>query len=223
MIFQDRSQAGKHLAKHLQAYANRHDVLVLGLPRGGVPVAFEVAAALHAPLDVLLVRKLGTPGNEECAMGAIASGGVQVLNTDLMQSLPVSGELIEQVLARERVELERRERLYRRGLPALDVRGKSVILVDDGLATGATMRAAVTAMRALGPARVVVAVPVGSGDACDVLARLADEVICLETPTYFSAVGQGYQDFPQTSDAQVLRLLEQALPQTKRMHAIVQH
>src|SRR5438067_1705849 len=166
MRFHDRADAGLKLASRLTSFANRHDVVVLALPRGGVPVAFEVARALKAPLDVFVVRKLGVPGHPELAMGAIASGGVRVLNPDVVRSLGIDEAMIDHVAAREEAELRRRERLYRHGLPPADVRGKAVILVDDGLATGATMRAAAAALRARGPARIVVAVPVAAAQTC---------------------------------------------------------
>src|SRR4051794_18326645 len=185
--FRDRSEAGRILAAKLSAYANRPDVLILGLPRGGVPVAFEVARALDAPLDVFLVRKLGVPGYEELAMGAIATGGVVVLNDEAVRGLGIPERTIEAVAARERRELERRERAYRDGRPAPDVQGRTVILVDDGLATGSTMRAAVAALRRQGPARIVVAVPVGAAGTCADLQAEADEVVCGRTPAPFHA------------------------------------
>ena len=207
MYYRDRYDAGRILASRLTAYADRADVLVLALPRGGVPVAHEIAQALHAPLDVFLVRKLGLPGHEELAMGAIASGGVRVLNEDVVRVLQVSDDVIETVAAAEQQELERRERLYRGERPPLDVRGKIVILVDDGLATGASMRAAVAALRQMGPARIVVAVPVGSAETCAEMHDVADEVVCGYTPEAFRAVGLWYEDFSQTTDAEVRELL----------------
>jgi predicted phosphoribosyltransferase len=207
MYYRDRYDAGRILASRLTAYADRADVLVLALPRGGVPVAHEIAQALHAPLDVFLVRKLGLPGHEELAMGAIASGGVRVLNDDVVCILQVPDDVIETVAAAEQQELERRERLYRGERPPLNVRGKTVILVDDGLATGASMRAAVAALRQMGPARIVVAVPVGSVETCAEMHDLADEVICGYTPEPFRAVGLWYEDFSQTTDAEVRELL----------------
>jgi predicted phosphoribosyltransferase len=207
MYYRDRYDAGRILAGQLTAYADRADVLVLALPRGGVPVAHEIAQALHAPLDVFLVRKLGLPGHEELAMGAIASGGVRVLNEDVVRVLQVSDDVIETVAAAEQQELERRERLYRGERPPLDVRGKIVILVDDGLATGASMRAAVAALRQMGPARIVVAVPVGSAETCAEMHDVADEVVCGYTPEAFRAVGLWYEDFSQTTDAEVRELL----------------
>jgi putative phosphoribosyl transferase len=210
MLFRDRSDAGRKLAARLTHYAGRDDVLVLALPRGGVPVGYEVAEALGAPLDVFLVRKLGTPGHEELAMGAIASGGIRVLNDQVVRMLRPSEEVIARVEATERRELERREREYRGGRPPLDVRGKTVILVDDGLATGSTMRAAVAAVRRLGPARVVVAVPVGAAETCEEFEGEADEAICAKEPDPFYAVGTWYDDFSQTTDEEVRDLLGRA-------------
>jgi putative phosphoribosyl transferase len=207
MRFHDRRDAGQRLAQRLTSYAGCDDVLVLGLPRGGVPVAFEVARALGAPLDVFLVRKLGVPGREELAMGAIATGGVRVLNPEVVGPLEIPDEVIDAVAAEERDELERRQRAYRDDRPPPDVRGRTVILVDDGLATGSTMRAALAALRQQQPARVIVAVPVGSAEACAELQGLADESICLETPEPFRAVGLWYSDFSQTTDAEVTTLL----------------
>jgi putative phosphoribosyl transferase len=208
--FRDRTQAGQRLATQLAAYAHRPDVLVLGLPRGGVPVAFEVARALHAPLDVLIVRKLGVPGEEELAMGAIASGGVRVLNDDVVQMLGIPQEVINKVAAHEQHELERRERLYRGDRPAYDVHGRIVILVDDGIATGATMRAAVAALRQLQPARIVIAVPAAASATCEEFAAQVDELVCVIRPEAFFAVGFWYEHFSQTTDQEVRDLLEQA-------------
>ena len=208
--FRDRTQAGRRLAEDLLDYAERDDVLVLALPRGGVPVGFEVARALGAPLDVFVVRKLGLPWHEELAMGAIASGGVRLLNDEVVASTGVSDEDIERVTAVERQELARRERRYRGDRAFPDVRGKTVILVDDGLATGFTMRAAVAALRQEGPARVVVAVPVAAADTCDAFRSVADEIVCAATPEPFYAVGMWYDDFSQTSDEEVHDLLERA-------------
>src|SRR5438874_1370102 len=190
--FQDRFDAGTTLAAQLAQYAGRDDVVVLALPRGGVPVGFEVAKALQAPLDVFLVRKLGVPGHEELAMGAIASGGVQVLNEDVVEALDVPPERIVAVTAAE--EQERRLRAYRSGMAPPDVGGKVVILVDDGLATGSSMRAAVKALRRLGPDRIVVAVPTAAAETCERLAAEADEVVCASTPRPFHAVGLSYRD-----------------------------
>ena len=210
MLFRDRIEAGKRLAEQLTDYADRADVLVLALPRGGVPVAFEVAEALRAPLDIFLVRKLGVPGHEELAMGAIATGGVRVLNEDVVDNLRIPGEVIDAVAADELRELERRERAYRGDRPAPDVRGKTVILVDDGLATGSTMRAAAAALRQQQPARIVVAVPVSAPQTCDEYKMGVDEIICAVTPEPFQAVGLWYEDFSQTTDEEVRELLERA-------------
>lgn len=219
IVFKDRREAGRVLANRLTAYAGRPDVLVLALPRGGVPVAFEVAEALDAPLDVFLVRKLGLPGQEELAMGAIASGGVRVLNDYVVQALQIPKEVIDAIAAREQDELERRERAYRGNRPPPDVRGRTVILVDDGLATGATMRAAVAALRQERAGRIVVAVPVASPDVCAELGREVDEIVCLETPEPFYAVGYWYQDFSPTTDEEVRDLLERARQQRERRAA----
>ncbi len=208
--FPNRIEAGRQLADKLDKYAGREDVIVLGLPRGGVPVAYEVAKRLRAPLDVFIVRKLGVPGFEELAAGAIASGGVRVLNEDVMRAIPHADEVIEAVAARETGELERREQIYREGRPPPELRGRIVILVDDGLATGATMRAAVKALRQSGAAKIVVAVPVGPPDTCRAIEEEADETICLSTPAFFQAVGQYYEDFSQTSDEDVRELLARA-------------
>lgn len=210
MLFQNRTTAGQVLAEKLAAYINRPDVVVLGLPRGGVPVAFEVAKALHAPLDVFLVRKLGVPGQEELAMGAIASGGVRVLNYDIVETLHLSEAVIERVTARQQQELERRERLYRQNRPFPQLRDRTVILVDDGLATGATMRAAVEAVKLHQPAAIVVAVPVASPETNRDLATQVNEIVCVETPAPFYSVGSWYDLFPQTTDTQVRELLQQA-------------
>jgi predicted phosphoribosyltransferase len=210
MLFRDRSEAGQALARHLAEYADREDVLVLALPRGGVPVGYEVARALHAPLDVFLVRKLGVPGHEELAMGAIASGGVRVLNEALVEYLGIPDRVIDEVAADEQAELERRLHSYRGGQPPLDVRGRVVILVDDGLATGSTMRAAVKALRRQNPERIIVAVPVGARDTCAGLREEADDVVCVQTPDLLKAVGIWYADFSQTSDEEVRTLLARA-------------
>src|SRR6266513_3840468 len=208
--FPDRAEAGRQLAEKLEKYAGLEDVIVLGLPRGGVPVAYEVAKRLRAPLDRFIVRKLGVPGFEELAAGAIASGGVRVFNQDVVRAIPHAEEAIEAVTARETAELERREQIYREGRPPPELRGRIVILVDDGLATGATMRAAVKALRQRGVAKIVVAVPVGPPDTCRELEEQADETICLSTPPFFQAVGQYYEDFSQTSDDDVRELLSSA-------------
>jgi len=207
MRLENREDAGRQLAARLSSHGARSDVIVLGLPRGGVPVAAEVAHVLHAPLDVFLVRKLGVPAHPELAMGAIAEGGVTVLNDGLIADLGVPRTAVQQVVAREQIELDRRHRLYRGDRPAPLVRDRVVILVDDGLATGATMEAAVTALRQSKPARIVVAAPVGAADTCDRLRRIADEVVCVATPEPFRAVGQWYEEFSQTTDAEVRALL----------------
>ena len=208
--FPNRTEAGRLLAEKLVKYADRDDVIVLGLPRGGVPVAFEVAQRLGAQLDVFIVRKLGVPGFEELAAGAIASGGVRVLNEDVTRAIPHADVMIEAVTVRETAELERREQIYREGRPSPELHDRTVILVDDGLATGATMRAAVKALRQRGAAKIVVAVPVGPPDTCREIEQEADETICLSTPPFFQAVGQYYEDFSQTSDEDVRELLTQA-------------
>ena len=210
--FADRREAGRELARQLSQSRPTADVVVLALPRGGVPVAYEIARELGAALDVFLVRKLGTPGHPELAMGAIASGGVRVLNDEVVQALNIPPHLIDAVARREQLELERRESAYRsRPMPLL--KNRTVILVDDGLATGSTMKAAVKAVRQQQPARVIVAVPVGAPDTCRALREIADEVICARTPTPFSAVGQWYRDFAQTTDDEVSELLSKATPQ----------
>jgi predicted phosphoribosyltransferase len=205
--FRNRAEAGRQLAEKLAAYANKPDILVLALPRGGVPVGFEVADALGAPLDVFVVRKLGVPGYEELAMGAVATGGRRVLNDEIVRGLGIPETEIDGVVARELQELARRERLYRGDRPPPDVGGRTVILVDDGLATGATMRAAVRALRQRQPASIVVAVPTASPDTCEALRAEADDVICTMTPEPFFAVGHWYDDFTQTTDEEVHDLL----------------
>jgi predicted phosphoribosyltransferase len=214
--FGDRHEAGTQLAHHLQQFANRGDVVVLALPRGGVPVGYEVARALGAPFDVFVVRKLGLPGHPELAMGAIASGGVRVLNEDVLESVAVSQAAIDGVTRTEQSELERRERAYRDGRPPVPIGGRVVVLVDDGLATGSTMRAAVLAVRRLQPARVVVAVPVGAWQACHELREVADQVVCPFTPDPFRAVGLWYADFSQTTDREVRQLLALAATRATR-------
>jgi putative phosphoribosyl transferase len=205
--FRDRAEAGDLLAARLSGLADRDDVIVLALPRGGVPVGYEVANALRVALDVFVVRKLGVPGHEELAMGAIASGGVRLVNHDVVDSLGIPQHVIDQVAQREQVELERRERLYRGSRPLIPLANKTVVLVDDGLATGSTMRAAVTAVGQQQPARIIVAVPVGASSTCEELASEADEVICLRSPDPFVAVGLWYRDFTPTSDNEVRTLL----------------
>jgi predicted phosphoribosyltransferase len=207
MRFRDRADAGRQLAASLVEYADRPDVVVLALPRGGVPVAHEVATRLKTPLDIFLVRKLGVPGHPELAMGAVAAGGVEVVSHDLIADLGIPRTTVQEVAVRERLELERRDRLFRGGRPPLAVRGHTVILIDDGLATGSTMEAAIIALRGMEPSALVVAVPVGAREACDRLRRLADRLVCLDTPVPFSAVGQWYDDFSQTTDEDVARLL----------------
>jgi predicted phosphoribosyltransferase len=206
----NRREAGLTLAAQLQAYAARPDVVVLALPRGGVPVAYEVARSLHAPLDVFLVRKLGVPGHEELAMGAIASGGVRVLNADIVQWYGIAPPIIDAIAEAEQAELERRATAYRGNRPTVELHGRTVLLIDDGLATGSTMKAAVQAVRAHGPARIVVAVPVGAADTCRDLGAVADEVVCARTPRDFRAVGLWYRDFSQTTDEEVRELLVRA-------------
>jgi len=210
MRFRNRSEAGRLLAGTLDRYKGRNDLLVLALPRGGVPVAYEVAKALNAPLDVFIVRKLGVPGHEELAMGAIASGGVRALNRSVIEQLNISQSAIDAAATREGEELQRRERLYRGGKPSPDIAGRTVILVDDGLATGATMKAAVAALRQQNPAKIVVAVPIAPAETCHELQREADEVICAVTPEPFWAVGQWYENFEQTTDAEVTELIRRA-------------
>jgi erythromycin esterase-like protein/predicted phosphoribosyltransferase len=210
MKFQNRADAGQRLAARLAEYEDRFDVIVLALPRGGVPVAFEVASRLEVPLDVFLVRKLGVPGHPELALGAIAAGGVQVLHRDLIEDLGVPDAAVAQVAARERLELERRDVAFRGGRPLPVIANRTIILVDDGLATGATMEAAIVALRRMKPARIVVAVPVGARETCDRLRSRADQVVCLEMPVPFNAVGQWYEDFSETTDEQVKQLLAAA-------------
>lgn len=209
--FANRIHAGLLLAKKLASYSNRPDVVVLALPRGGVPVAYEVADALNAPLDVFLVRKLGIPGHKEFAMGAIASGNVRVLNDDIVDYLGIPDDLIDQVAAREQRELERREKIYRGSSLPLEVSGRTVIIVDDGLATGSTMRAAINALKKMSPAKIIVAAPVAARQTCE---SFKDDVnstcVCVMTPEPFQAVGLWYRDFSQTSDEEVCRLLKHA-------------
>jgi putative phosphoribosyl transferase len=210
MIFRDRFEAGRALAERLGRYAGRSDLLVLALPRGGVPVGYELARALDAPLDVFIVRKLGVPGHEELALGAIATGGMRVLNEDVVEGLRIDRMTIERVAEQETRELARREELYREGRSRAEIEQRIVILVDDGLATGSSMRVAARAVRDQRPARLVIAVPVGSADTCDSLRSDADEVVCLSTPSPFRAVGLWYEDFSETRDAEVRDLLAHA-------------
>ena len=210
MLFQDRFEAGRILASKLGRFANRSDTVVLALPRGGVPVGFEVAKALHAPLDVFVVRKLGVPGHEELAMGAIASGGICVLNEELVRAARIPNEVINAVAADEEQELERREQVYREGRPAVPVQGLNVILVDDGLATGSSMRVAVMALKGKKPAQIVVAVPVGAPETCAEIESEVDQIICVARPEPFRSVGEWYRDFSQTSDEEVRDLLRRA-------------
>jgi putative phosphoribosyl transferase len=206
----DRTAAGRALGQALAAYAPRDDVIVLALPRGGVPVGYEAAEAIGADLDLMLVRKLGTPGQPELAMGAIASGGARVLNQEIIDALSIDEAILGDVARREQRELERRQRAYRGDRPLPELRAQCIILVDDGIATGATMRAAIAALRQQEPARIVVAVPVAPSDTVARLRREADEVVCLETPAPFVAIGRWYQDFPQLSDEDVRNLLSRA-------------
>jgi len=212
--YRDRRDAGAELAGRLRHLEGRSDVVVLALPRGGVPVGYEVARAIGAPLDVFLVRKLGLPGHRELAMGAIASGGVRVLNEDVIRWYGVPESAIDTIAQEEWTELERREREYRAGRAPVVLKGRTVILVDDGLATGSTMKAAVQSVRAYGPSRVIFAVPVGSPDSCHEFADIADEIVCARAPEHFAAVGQWYRDFSQTTDDEVRELLHEAPPVT---------
>jgi putative phosphoribosyl transferase len=212
--FLDRYDAGRRLASALSNYADRSDLLILALPRGGVPVAYEVARALHAPLDVFLVRKLGFPGHEELAMGAIATGGVRIIDQQIVQMFGISDEAIDRVTATEQRELERREQLYRDGRPAPDVKGRTTILIDDGLATGSTMRAAVQALRQEGARKIVIAVPVAPPETCEAFRDEVDDIICAVTPEPFRAVGIWYADFSETTDDEVRELLARAERET---------
>lgn len=216
MIFANRVEAGRELAWHLKKYANREDVIVLGAPRGGVPVAFEVATRLGVPLDVFVLRKLGVPGHEELAFGAIASGGVRILNRETIEGLGLTGLDIERVTRAESLELERRERTYRGARPPLDVRGLIVILVDDGIATGSSMGAAIRALRQMNPAVLVVATPVAPRSTRNSLRPEVDELVCLEMPEPFYGVGQFYDDFSQVSDEEVTDLLDRARGRVER-------
>jgi putative phosphoribosyl transferase len=209
-LFEDRAEAGRVLATKLAAYADRPDVLVLALPRGGVPVAAEVARALHAPLDVFVVRKLGVPGREELAMGALASGGICVLNEDAVDAYGISGDTIQEEIVREQQEIARQERAFRGDRSMVEIRGRTVILIDDGLATGSTMRAAVVALRRQDPARIVVGVPVGAVETCAEFQQEADEVICAQMPRPFYGVGMWFDDFSQTTDEEVREALRRS-------------
>ncbi|MFZ0910380.1 MAG: phosphoribosyltransferase [Candidatus Acidiferrales bacterium] len=219
MTFRDRKDAGQKLAAQLLRFSKNPNVVVLGLPRGGVPVAAEVARALSAPLDVFVVRKLGVPQQEELAFGAIASGGVRVLDAEIIEQLAIPDAVLDAVVEREMIELERRELAYRRGMPAADVKNRIVILADDGIATGSSMRAAVEALRKLGPERIVVAVPVASPHVVRQLSKVADELVCLSAPEDFRAVGQWYAEFQSTTDDEVTGALESAASRTAATHA----
>jgi len=210
MRFQNRTHAGQLLAAQLAAFANQADLRVLALPRGGVPVAFEIAQALHAPLDVWVVRKIGAPDIPEFALGAIASGGIELMNEASVDSTGTTPEQLRDILTRERAELERREQAYRCNRPPIEVTGCTVLLIDDGLATGSTMRAAIAALRLRNPARIVVAIPVAAPSVCRQLSQQADQVVCLFTPPWLDSVGQWYDDFAQTTDAEVCELLHRA-------------
>ncbi|MFI5059414.1 MAG: phosphoribosyltransferase [Candidatus Acidiferrales bacterium] len=210
MIFKNRQEAGQRLASRLVKYANREDVIVLGVPRGGVPIAFEVATSLNLPLDIFVLRKLGVPGHEELAFGAIGSGGVRVLNANVVEQMGISDLDIAVVTRAEKEELERRERLYRGSRPPLDVHGRTVILVDDGIATGSSLRAAIRALREMKPAAIVIATPVAPERTCNRLRHEVEELVCVEMPEPFYGVGQFYHDFAQVSDEEVNELLERA-------------
>ena len=216
MKFRNRQEAGREVAPRLGKYGNREDVLVLGLPRGGVPVAYEVATALEVPLDIFVLRKLGVPGHEELAFGAIGSGGVRILNADVVDRLGISELEVAAVTQEETKELERRETRYRGSRPPLDVRGRTVILVDDGIATGASIRAAIHAIRKMRPAAIVVATPVAPRATCNLLRREVDELVCAESPEPFYGVGQFYQDFSAVSDEEVVALLDPAVLEKRR-------
>jgi len=217
-MFRSRVDAGRQLARKLTHYANRNDVLVLGIPRGGVPVAFEVAQAIHAPLDILLVRKLGVPGQRELAMGAIATGGARILNQRLIADAGVTQEQLAETIAAQEVELSRREELYRGVRPTVSVEGKTVILVDDGIATGSSMLAGIEALRTLHPEKIVVAVPVAPSHAEADIGSVADEFICVDQPEWFFGIGEFYEDFSQTEDAEVRALLERSVQTVETAH-----
>lgn len=214
--FRDRAEAGELLAGRLAHYANRQDVIVLGIPRGGVPVAFAVAKALHAPLDIFLSRKLGVPGQEELAFGAIASGGIRILDREIIESTGITGPEVERIAAEVKHELDRREKLYRGDRPPIHLRGRTVLLIDDGIATGSSMRAAIDALRQFQPARLVVAVPVAPRRTCERFERIVDEIVCVLSPENFLAIGQFYENFSQTSDEEVADLLRRAAEPTPR-------
>jgi putative phosphoribosyl transferase len=218
MIFANRKEAGQKLAKRLQGYANREDVIVLGTPRGGVPVAYEVAMALKAPLDIFVLRKLGVPGHEELAFGAIASGGIRILEHDTIESFGLTKAQVERVTEAEKRELERRERAYRHGRPPLAVAGRTVILVDDGIATGASMRAAIQALRQMKPAALVIATPVAPHSTCNRLKGEVNDVVCVEMPELFYGVGQFYHDFSEVTDDEVIADLDRASRHTEGKH-----
>lgn len=222
MKFRDRAEAGRQLAAALQQYKGRPNLIVLALPRGGVPVGFEVSRALGAPLDVFLVRKVGVPFHPELAMGAVAEGGVRVLNQRIIAEAGIPAGTVDHIVARERLELDRRDRLYRDGRPLASLQGRNIILVDDGLATGATMEAAVRALRQLTDSRIVVAAPVGAGDTCERLRAIADEVVCPHTPEPFDAVGLWYENFEQTTDDEVKVLLHRAAGEAVRLSALAE-
>lgn len=209
-LFRDRRDAGKKLAQKLSAYANRSDVVVLALPRGGVPVAYEVALVLNAPLDIFTVRKLGLPGHEELAMGAIATGGARVINQDIVRTFNIPQAVVEAVAKRELTELERRERVFRGDRVMREIHDKTVILIDDGLATGASMQAAIMGLRAKAPARIVAAVPTAAPETCEAFKQKVDEMVCATTPEPFYGVSRWYEDFSQTTDKEVQTLLEEA-------------
>jgi putative phosphoribosyl transferase len=218
MIFRNREEAGQRLASRLKKYANRDDVIVLGVPRGGIPVAFEVATTLNVPLDIFVLRKLGVPGHEELAFGAVGSGGTRVLNRSVLEQIGISDRDIASVTRMEREELERRERLYRGNRPPLDVQSQTVILVDDGIATGASLMAAIQALRRMKPAAIVLATPVAPSSTYDRLRREVDEVVCVDMPEPFYGVGQFYLDFSQVSDEEVIELLDRASLERAEQH-----
>jgi predicted phosphoribosyltransferase len=213
--FADRHDAGRQLAEHLEHYRNHPDLLVLALPRGGVPVAWEIARALHAPLDVMIVRKLGLPGHEELAMGAIASGGVRVMNDAVIEALAISADIVERVARQEEQELRRRDHVYREGHPPFDAKGKTVILVDDGIATGATIRVAAKALRRQHPAAIIIATPTVAEATARSLQKEVDEVVCVMSPKWFVAIGDFYEDFLPVSDEEVRRLLRNPTVETR--------